>query len=483
MTKGLIVSILFTAFACIDIARPAVALPRVLVNAELEISFDAKGYITAVTNIWHFDQDFTNYAIKGVDTSTPSGLKPLADVNIRSLKEFKYFTSIYADNRELALGDPIDYHLEYNDSANYKQLTLFFTIPLESPLLPSRSGITVKVFDQEYFVAFHFNEGTQSVRLKSASSNCSSVLHSPNEPDEETSAKLSSTKKFTPDLAPLIQRLANSIEINCEPATAENGGPSLGTPRQETVIHSDDTVKLTPPHPPKSIVAGRRIALVIGNSAYASVSPLRNSRNDADLVSKTLRSLGFEVTELVDADYNAMRRAMVDLGRAIRSGTDASLFYYSGHGIQVNGHNYLVPVDASLKDELEASAETLDIDAYISVMQGGGSQVNIVVLDACRNNPFATMFRSASRGLSMVRAPSSTFIAYSTAPDNVAEDGDGLDSPYTLALVNAISQPDVKIEDAFKNVRRTVMKETNGRQVPWESSSITEDFYFVPSGN
>jgi tetratricopeptide (TPR) repeat protein len=115
-------------------------------------------------------------------------------------------------------------------------------------------------------------------------------------------------------------------------------------------------------------VPTRRFALVIGNSAYRSVSPLKNPRNDADLVAKTLRSLGFEVTELVDGDYNAMRQAIIDFGRALRSGSDASVFYYSGHGIQFSGHNYLVPVDAALKDEQEAGIETFDMDSYLGVM-------------------------------------------------------------------------------------------------------------------
>jgi hypothetical protein len=191
--------------------------------------------------------------------------------------------------------------------------------------------------------------------------------------------------------------------------------------------------------------------------------------------------LGFQVTELVDADYNAMRQAVINFGRTLRFGSDASLFYYSGHGIQVGGHNYLVPIDAALKDEQEAGVETFDVESYLSVMQDSGSRVNIVVLDACRNNPFATVFRGAPRGLSMVRAPAGTFIGYSTAPGDVADDGDGANSPFTLALVDAISQQGVEIEEVFKKVRRKVMEETKGRQVPWDSNSITEDFYFVPS--
>src|SRR6202011_2307082 len=227
--------------------------------------------------------------------------------------------------------------------------------------------------------------------------------------------------------------------------------------------------------------AERRIALVIGNSAYSAVSPLANPKNDAALMAKTLKSVGFEVTMLVDADQRAMKQAMLDFGRKLRDGADASLFYYSGHGVQAKGENYLIPVDAAIKDEGELDLQAIDVNAFLQVMDGSKSKVNIVILDACRNNPFASSLRSASRGLAMVDAPRGTYIAYSTSPGDVAEDGAGGNSPYTQALAKAIVKPGVKLEDAFKDARRLVEAATDNKQVPWEATSITGDFYFRPA--
>ena len=226
--------------------------------------------------------------------------------------------------------------------------------------------------------------------------------------------------------------------------------------------------------------AGKRIALVIGNAAYAAVSPLTNPKNDADLMAKTLQSVGFEVTKLTDADQRAMKQAMLDFGRKLHRGVEASLFYYSGHGVQAKGENYLIPVDAAIKDEGELDLQAIDVNAFLQVMDNADSKVNIIILDACRNNPFAASTRSASRGLAMLDAPQGTYIAFSTGINQVAEDGDGENSPYTDALAKAMVKPGVKLEDAFKEARRLVLAATDGKQLPWETTSITGDFYFVP---
>ena len=227
--------------------------------------------------------------------------------------------------------------------------------------------------------------------------------------------------------------------------------------------------------------AGKRIALVIGNGAYSAVSPLTNPKNDADLMAKTLQSVGFEVTKITDADQRAMKQAMLDFGRKLHGGVDASLFYYSGHGVQAKGENYLIPVDASIKDEGELDLQAIDVNAFLQVMDNADSKVNIVILDACRNNPFLASKRSASRGLAMVDAPRGTYIAYSTSPGDVAEDGNGKNSPYTQALAKAIVKPGLKLEDAFKEARRLVLAATDQKQLPWETTSITGDFYFRPA--
>jgi len=171
----------------------------------------------------------------------------------------------------------------------------------------------------------------------------------------------------------------------------------------------------------------------------------------------------------------------VDFERTLRDGVDVGLFYYSGHGVQARERNYLVPVNASISDEDEVAIESVDVNDFLATMESAQSKINIVILDACRNNPFAGSFRSASRGLAMVEAPHGTYIAYATAPGSVAEDGDGEDSTYTEALARAIQEPGLQVEQTFKEVRRLVAKATGGRQVTWDQSSITGDFFFTPA--
>lgn len=224
--------------------------------------------------------------------------------------------------------------------------------------------------------------------------------------------------------------------------------------------------------------AEKRVALVIGNSAYASVGTLANPKNDADLMARTLSATGFEVTVITDADQRSMKQAIADFGRKLRDGVDTSLFYYAGHGIQSGGKNYLVPVDAAINDEFDLDFQTLDVNSFLGVMQGSSAKINIVILDACRNNPYARSFRSATRGLAMVDAPRGTYIAYSTAPGDVAQDGTGDNSPYAAALARAMMRPGLRIEDTFKETRRVVLEQTANKQVPWELGSINGDFYF-----
>ena len=232
---------------------------------------------------------------------------------------------------------------------------------------------------------------------------------------------------------------------------------------------------------PTTASAQKRIALVIGNSNYTQSSPLPNPVNDANLMARTLEAAGFEVTKLLDADLRTMKKALIKFGRTLRKKTEAGLFYYAGHGIQVGGENFLIPVNASIADEDEIELEGIKLNSFLRVMRSSAASVNIVVLDACRNNPFARSFRSASRGLAPVDAPKGTYIAYATAPGDVAADGDGDNSPYTKALAAAMSVRGIAIENVFKQARKSVLDETNNLQVPWETTSITGDFYFHKS--
>ena len=233
---------------------------------------------------------------------------------------------------------------------------------------------------------------------------------------------------------------------------------------------------------PKATATGteRKTALVIGNSAYPT-SPLKNPVNDARAMARALRELGFVVDERTNLTMVEMKQAVETFGDGIKEG-GVGLFYYAGHGIQVAGRNYLIPVDANIQGESEVDYKAVDAGLVLAKMDLAQNEMNIVILDACRNNPFPRSFRSANAGLASMDAPSGTLIAYATAPGKVASDGTGENGLYTQEVVKAIRRPGIKIEDAFKQVRSGVQTQTQGKQVPWESSSLVGDFYFSGSG-
>jgi hypothetical protein len=229
---------------------------------------------------------------------------------------------------------------------------------------------------------------------------------------------------------------------------------------------------------PASALAAKRVALIIGNAAYAE-APLRNPVNDARAMATKLEGFGFEVIRLENGTKTQMERALVKF--ASRLGEDVSgLFYYAGHGVQIRGRNYLVPVDARILSPQEARIESVGIDLVLNELAYAGNRLNIVILDACRNNPFERRLRGGSRGLAAIDAARGTLIAYSTAPGSVALDGDGRNGLYTEELLHALSEPGLKIEEVFKQVRVMVAKRTNELQIPWESSSLTGEFVFNP---
>jgi hypothetical protein len=222
----------------------------------------------------------------------------------------------------------------------------------------------------------------------------------------------------------------------------------------------------------------KRVALVIGNADYAT-APLKNPVNDARLMAQTLREMGFDVIQRENLDQKDMKRVVHEFGERIRNG-GVALFYYAGHGMQVRGVNYMLPVGARIESELDVDLEGVRVDRVLAQMERANNRMNIVMLDACRNNPFARSFRSYSRGLAFMSAPSGTLIAYATAPGDVASDGPGRNGLYTESFVKAVKERGLKIEDVFKRVRAAVKDRSGGQQVPWESVSITGDFYFNP---
>jgi Caspase domain/Protein of unknown function (DUF1566) len=219
-----------------------------------------------------------------------------------------------------------------------------------------------------------------------------------------------------------------------------------------------------------------RIALVIGNGAYKS-SPLGNPVNDANDMAAALKNCNFRVMKSINASRREMRKAIRKFGKEINKGA-VGLFYYAGHGIQVDGENYLVPVNAAVYTEAEVEDECLKVSSVLRQMESAGNRLNIIILDACRDNPFGRSFRSSNMGLAKMDAPTGSILAYATAPGSVAADGTDRNGLYTSMLLKHMMEPNLAIERVFKNVRVEVMKDSGMRQVPWESSSLTGDFYF-----
>jgi len=230
--------------------------------------------------------------------------------------------------------------------------------------------------------------------------------------------------------------------------------------------------------------AEKRIALVVGNSAYQNIARLDNPKNDASLMAATLGGLGFTLVggkAQLDLDKAALDSAVQNFGRQVQ-GADVALFYYAGHGVQVSGSNYLVPVGANPTREADVDFQMVDVNLVLRQMQGSGTRLNMVILDACRNNPFgARSLRAAEGGLAQMRAPEGTLISYATQPGSVAQDGADGNSPYTKALSATVRQAGLDIFQTFNQVGLAVKRATAGAQQPWVSSSpIDGTFYFVP---
>lgn len=230
--------------------------------------------------------------------------------------------------------------------------------------------------------------------------------------------------------------------------------------------------------------AENRLALVIGESAYRAVPSLPNPANDARAMATLLTEAGFTVTTASDLSQRELNQKVGDFTAEIAAkGPDTvALVFYAGHGLQIDGENYLVPVDVDPKREADIPLQAIRLNDIINTLNSVPTKSRIVLLDACRNNPFPALNGTVGRGLALVDTKTGapgTFLSYSTSPGAEAEDGQGTDSPYTTALLTAARTPGLPIEQAFKQVRVAVNKATNGRQTPWESSSLTEDFRFV----
>ena len=230
-----------------------------------------------------------------------------------------------------------------------------------------------------------------------------------------------------------------------------------------------------------------RYALVIGNSNY-DFAPLKNPVNDARDVAKNLQKLRYKTTLATDLNPEQFRQTVAEFYRSIVEDNAVSVFYYAGHGIQLQNTNYLIPVDVPIQSPKELIDSAYSINNLITELEQSLSDQNIIILDACRNNPFrktatvTAQLREIQAGLALVEPPPSTLIAYATEPGNVAEDGRGRNGTYTRALLRHFTRSETA-EELFKKVRKDVLQATNNRQTPWEHSSLLETFYFAPPKN
>jgi uncharacterized caspase-like protein len=224
------------------------------------------------------------------------------------------------------------------------------------------------------------------------------------------------------------------------------------------------------------VITAPRRALVIGNSAY-SEGPLRNPASDARAIANELNGQGFEVVLGLDLRRDEMLKLIGDYSAGLAQTKPVALFYFAGHGLQLAWRNYLVPVDASIKSAADVQAQCFDVNSLIDGIRKARNPMNVIILDACRDDPFG---KSEQKGLSQLDAPPGTLLAYATSPGNTASDGDGANGLYTEHLLREMKVPEAKIEDVFKRVRLGVRRRSNGEQIPWESTSLEEDFWFIP---
>ena len=224
----------------------------------------------------------------------------------------------------------------------------------------------------------------------------------------------------------------------------------------------------------------QRVALVIGNGAYQS-SPLKNPVNDATDMAQALKDKGFAVTLRTNIGNRDMRQAIRAFSQALKAG-GVGLFYFAGHGVQSKGRNYLIPLNAEIKEEFELEDEAFDANRVLAGMEEAGNRVNIVILDACRDNPFGRAWRTSATGLAQLSAPIGSFVAFATAPGSVAADGSGRNGLFTSHLLTSLRNPDSDIDRVFTRVAAAVARESGNKQVPWKSSSLTGEFCFADCG-
>ena len=249
------------------------------------------------------------------------------------------------------------------------------------------------------------------------------------------------------------------------------------SPQVKTAVQAQQTT-IEPKNTSLSSSSQPRIALVVGNASYLQ-APLDNPANDASDMASTLQNLGFKVISAIDVNQQQLEESINRFGRQLTP-QSVALFYYAGHAIQVNGENYLVPINSGIQKQSDVRFKAVNVGMVLEEMGQAENSLNIVILDACRNNPLPRSFRSSSRGLAKIDGPTGTLIAYATSPGSVASDGEGRNGIYTKHLLKNITTSGLPVEQVFKKVLQGVKQDTNSGQVPWLSSSFSGDFYFTP---
>ena len=235
----------------------------------------------------------------------------------------------------------------------------------------------------------------------------------------------------------------------------------------------------TPADEVSTLHALPRLALVIGNTRYGQ-APLNNPANDARAIANELQRIGFKLSLRLDASRQQMSEAIDAFCTELARSRGVGIFYYAGHGAQLAWRNYLIPVDALLDKLADLQTKTIELNSLLAGLKHAKNRMNIIILDACRDNPFGTRLPIEQPGLSQFDAPPGSLLAYATAPGNTASDGDGANGLYTESLLREMKVPETRIEDVFKRVRLAVRRRSDGQQIPWESTSLDDDFYFLP---
>jgi uncharacterized caspase-like protein len=284
--------------------------------------------------------------------------------------------------------------------------------------------------------------------------------------------------------ADLTKALEQPIDDGAKSLLAELEQAEAAAKGAPTAVQQQAAVAPAAPVALPAIPLDKRVALVIGNSAYKNTTTLDNPDDDARLIASALREAGFTLVgggPLLDLDKTMLDRAVQEFGNEL-GGADVALFYFAGHGMEIRGENYLIPVDANPVKEADADFQMLNANLVLRQMEGSGTRLNLVMLDACRNNPLAGRgFRAGGGGLAQMQAPEGSVISFAAQPGARALDGSDGNSPYTRALAEVIRTPGLGIFDVFNEVGLKVKKATGGAQRPWLSSSpIVGAFYFKP---